>query len=554
MARRSFLRDQRGAVAIVTAAAGVTVVGMTALAVDVGAIFLQSRQLQGIADLAAISGANELDNASSAVSTTTNLNAWRSGAIKAKTTVGTYRPAAGVAPTDRFSTGGPTPNAVRVKLEAPATVYFARIFTHKSYITISRTATAARPELASFEIGSRLAALRGGVANAALSALTGSSVSLTVMDYNALVTADVDLLGYMKALQTHAHLEGASFDKALAAEINNREALNVLADTLASGGNVSAAAALRKVATAANQDPAQLQKLFDLGPYGAFDRLNETGGSEVRVNALDIANALLMLSKEGRQVKLDVTAAAPGLASADAWLAIGERPNQSPWLAIDDDGGVTVRTAQARLYLETKIAPGLLGASGVANVRLPLLVELASAEARLSDIDCKSARAARSATLDVRPSLGRAAIADIDVTKLNDFKTTLTESPAVLAQILLIKIKGQAGVDIGGHQWQSVKFTQAEIDARTVRTVQTNDIAEATVTSLLGDLNVTISPLGGLGLGKNAILAALSGVLSGATPAIDNVLIGITDILGLHLGEADVRVNGLRCKPAVLVS
>jgi len=551
----SFGRDRRGAVAIITALASVVIIGMAALAVDVGSIFLQSRQLQGVADLAAMAGANDLGNASDAVVATATMNNWRSGEVTAKTTVGTYRPAAGLIPADRFKPGGPTPNAVRVQLRAPAQIYFGRIFTGDKPVIITRNATAARPELASFQIGSRLAALRGGVANTLLSSLTGSSVTLTVMDYNALVSADVDLISYMGALQTHLHLEGASFDKALSAQITNRAALGVLADSLTSSGQAAAGGALRKIATAADERPADLGKLIDLGPYGDYDQLTDLKGAEVRVNALDIAEAMLALSQGGRQVKLDLGATVPGLADVDIWLGIGERPNQSPWLAVDDDGEITIRTAQMRLYVDTRIAPGGLGGAGVATVRLPVLIELASAEARLTDIDCAPPRAARSATFAVRPSLGRAAIADIDVSKLNDFKKKLDEDPATIVQAPLISATGKAGVDVGGHKWLPVKFTQAEIDARTIKTVETEDIVEATVASLVSDLDLKVTVAGlGLGLGKGPLTAALGSVLAAAAPALDDVLNSVTDLLGLHLGAADLRATGLRCKPAVLVS
>ncbi|WP_204349615.1 hypothetical protein, partial [Stenotrophomonas maltophilia] len=68
-----------------------------------------------------------------------------------------------------------------------------------------------------------------------------------------------------------------------------------------------------------------------------------------------------------------------GLLSTKVSLAIGERPAQSPWLAVAKDRSVKVRTAQTRLYVDTKVGgSGLLGA---ASIHLPLFVELAKAEA-----------------------------------------------------------------------------------------------------------------------------------------------------------------------------
>ena len=50
---RRWLRDQDGGVAIIAAAALTGGVGLAALAVDLGSVYLQSRRLQGVADLAA---------------------------------------------------------------------------------------------------------------------------------------------------------------------------------------------------------------------------------------------------------------------------------------------------------------------------------------------------------------------------------------------------------------------------------------------------------------------------------------------------------------------
>ncbi len=61
-------------------------------------------------------------------------------------------------------------------------------------------------------------------------------------------------------------------------------------------------------------------------------------------------------------------------------LAIGERPNRSPWLTVTSKGEPIIRTAQTRIYLEATTAKAL---SDLTAVKLPVLIEAASAEARL---------------------------------------------------------------------------------------------------------------------------------------------------------------------------
>jgi uncharacterized membrane protein len=147
------------------------------------------------------------------------------------------------------------------------------------------------------------------------------------------------------------------------------------------------------------------------------------GGLDVGVSTLDLANAMIKLSSGDRQVKLDLGARA-GLADLDVWLAIGERPNRSPWMAVAKNGQPVIRTAQARLYVEARTAQSL---AGLAQVKVPLLVELASSEARLNRIDCEGSR---SVQVGVRPGVARARIGSTNVATLNDFKAAPVVQPA----------------------------------------------------------------------------------------------------------------------------
>src|SRR5690606_13131131 len=74
--QRRFRDDQRGAVMVVTAIAMTLVMALAALATDMGHVFLQSRKLQGIADLAALSAAADLPHAQTAALATVQANGW----------------------------------------------------------------------------------------------------------------------------------------------------------------------------------------------------------------------------------------------------------------------------------------------------------------------------------------------------------------------------------------------------------------------------------------------------------------------------------------------
>ncbi|MBT9469736.1 MAG: TadG family pilus assembly protein [Pseudomonadota bacterium] len=548
-----FRSDTEGAVSIIMAGSLMTLVAAAAFAVDVGSIFLQSRKLQGIADLAAMSAARDIDHATAAAQATATANGW-SVPLQVNVALGTYNPDPALTVAARFQPGGVKPNAAKVVVQGEADLFFGQMILGKPSVTISRRATAARADMASFSIGTGLLGLDGGIANQLLSQLTGSTVSLSVMDYNALASAKIDLFKYAEALRVSSDLKGVSYDKVLDNEISTGQALTALADLLQSDGAVAAAVSARKLSVAAgNSKEITPSKLLDLGPYMSQDHVAGATSTKVQVAAGDFANALLLLADEGRQVQLDLGASVPGILDTDVWLAVGERPNNSPWLTVDRDGEVIVRTAQTRLYIKAK-ALSALGLLGIQPITLPVYVEAASGEAKLSAMECPETLSAQAATLSVRPSVGRVSIGDINTALLNNFKTNLTVTPAPILDVLgVVKVTGLADVHIGGLTWKTVRFTRADIQAATMKTVATDDIAQATVSSLLGSLDLDVHVLG-LGLGLGGIASALTSTLTTLAAPLDTVLNSLTKLLGVQVGKADVRMNGLRCRDAALVA
>src|SRR3546814_18532195 len=99
--------------------------------------------------------------------------------------------------------------------------------------------------------GARAAAVHGGVANALLSALTGSSVDLSVMDYDALAGTDVDLLAFSEALRTELDADVLTFGQTLDSQVTLPQALSALA----SASNGQAADVLERIADGPSPRP-----------------------------------------------------------------------------------------------------------------------------------------------------------------------------------------------------------------------------------------------------------------------------------------------------------
>jgi uncharacterized membrane protein len=155
----------------------------------------------------------------------------------------------------------------------------------------------------------------------------------------------------------------------------------------------------------------------------------------------------------------------------------------------------------------------------------------------------------------VAPSVGSISLGSVNTSTLNNFAQPEVVSPAVLLNLGLIQATGTATVNLGGQSWQPVPFSATDIAAGTVKTVQTNNIAQATAASLLSQTQIGLNLAGAaLLLGQTPITSALSSTLTTAAPSLDQLLNGVTGLLGVGLGEADVKIDGLRCKGAALVA
>ncbi|WP_292080666.1 MULTISPECIES: TadG family pilus assembly protein [Brevundimonas] len=484
-----FGADRRGAVAVIAAVAGGLLCLFTAAVIDLGVLVLHTRRVQAAADLAALSAVRNLAQGEGAVSraaqATVEANVAPDVSVTVATALGVYTPDPAKARNDRFMTGGVKPNAARVEVTSRAPMFFTPLLLGRDQVRVTRRATATTgggTPKATISIGSRLARLDGGVANQVLGGLTGSKMSLSVMDYRRLIDLDVNLLGFTDALATDLGVQVGDYDRLLATQVDAGRALRVL-ERLAGG---------------------------------------QDGGGRDRQIALNLGVPV-------------------GLADLKTSLAIGERPNRSPWLTVTADGQPIIRTAQARLYVRAKTAQSL---SGLARVELPILIELAASEARLKSLSCDPTHAVE---VDVRPGLARASIGVVDEAKLGDFKTPLAPQRATLLSVLgLVSITGKADVDAADTGFRPLRFDAGDIDNQRIKTMASRGFASGAVASLLARLDVDVNVIG-LGLGLGDLTKALGRLLEPLGPVLDGALNPVLDLLGLKLGEADVTVHGLSC-------
>jgi uncharacterized membrane protein len=540
---RSLLGDRRGNITMLFAGGFVMLAGSAAFAVDTGSLYLEKRRLQGVADAAALSAASS-DSVESAARSAISANKVDDANIE-QIERGSYSPDTSLAPDARFSPSGSDGNAIRLTLGRDVPLFFGRFLTGRSTARVSVRAVAARVDLASFSIGSRLASVGGGLPGQLLNGLAGTDLSINVMDAQGLVNADVDILAFADALRTQAGLHGLTFGETLASTVTLPKAISALA---VATSNSAAQSALRSIAARVPSVSLKMSQLIDLGPLSGETSVDPK--RPINADTYALVREALEIATGKRQLDLDLGASVPGVTSTKVMLAIGERPASSPWLAVAKDRSVKVRTAQTRLYVDSKVGgTGLLGA---ASVHLPIFVELANAEASLNSISCPTPSTA-TVKLDVTTAVGQVAIGDVDTAVLGNFNAAIAPRRTTLVKLLgVAEVTGQSNVSLGGAGAQKATFTAQEIAAGTSHTVSTNDLTAGVAVSLVKGMDIQANALG-LGINLTPVTSAVGTLLQGVASPLDSVLNNLTGLLGVDVGQADVRVNGLRCGKPILV-
>lgn len=573
-ATRRLIADRRGNFAVMTALCTPVALVLTAFAVDEGSLYNERRAAQSIVDLAAITAAAHINNAEQAVLTTlkdngiTSVVVQQQGANIAPTgskavvqvVPGRYSAISSIAAGNRFEAGKLPYNAVQVSLKKQGTLYFAASIMTPPVIGTTATASA-QPE-AAFSVGSRLASVNGGILNALLSGLLGGNISLSVMDYNSLIAADVDVLSFTDALATQLHLTGVTYSDVLASKATIGQIATAMANV--PGLDRSAKLALQTMASSAtNNVKIPLSHLVDLGSVGSLGLGQKPAGLSVDASAMSMLSAAAALANGTNQVSVNLGATIPGLTSTTLQIAIGEPMQNSPWLAVGEMGTV-VRTAQTRIKLNASVTVGTSNLGGgikLLAVNLPLNVEVAYAEAKLTDISCPTGPSSIKVSIAAQPGVVEAHLANSNASGFADFTQPQSFSNADIADlklllIPLLQVTGSSAFSVTNMTPTNLTFSATDIANKAVKTVSTKNLTQSLTTSLVNNLSLTVNALG-LGIDVTALLGtvkpAVTTLLNGVTAPVDNLVYNVLAALGVHVGEADVRVTGAVCGRSVLV-
>jgi uncharacterized membrane protein len=552
---------------------------LTAFAVDQGALFNERRAAQSIVDLAAITAAANLANVETAVLTTLKDNGISSVAVQQDgTTVaptatkavvqivpGRYTGLSSIAAGSRFEAGKLPYNAVRVFLKKRGTLYFGASFMAPP--VIGTTATANAQAQATFSVGSRLLSVNDGLLNALLKGLVGGNISLSVMDYNSLIAADINVLSFVDALAVQLNMTGVTYSDVLDTKASIGQIATAMANVPGLGN--TAKLALQSVASKATSTvQIPLSHLVDLGSVGRLGLGQKPSGLGVDTSAMGMLTAAASLANGTNQAQLDLGVTVPGLTAMTLNVAIGEPMQSSPWLAVGEAGTV-VRTAQTRIKLLASVTVGnsnIGGGTSLLTVTLPLHIEIAYAEAKLTDINCPTGRPESiKVTIATRPGVVEAHLAAssadgnpgafADFTKPQSFYNTEIATVRLLL-VPLLSVKGSAAFAMTNMNSTDLVFNYSDITAKTIKTASTQNLTQSLTTSLVNNLSLTANVLG-LPINLSALLGtvkpAVVALLNSVTAPVDTLVYNVLAALGVSVGQADVRVTGATCGRSVLV-
>ncbi|KAA3450988.1 hypothetical protein C7I87_09720 [Mesorhizobium sp. SARCC-RB16n] len=571
---RSMMGDRKANFAVMTALSAPVALALAAVAIDEGSIYTERREAQAMVDLAAITAASNINNVNTAVVTTLTDNGMPGVVVQASgqtipaaagktvVTITQGRYASSTANVSQRFQAGVTPyNAVRVTLAKIPNRYFASSLIPTP--VIGTQATASMTPQATFSVGSRLLSVNGGILNALLSGLLGGNISLSVMDYNGLISADVSVLSFVSALGTQLNITAGTYSDVLASKATVGQIATAMANVPGLGN--TAKVALQTIASKSTSTvKIPLSSLVDLGSVGSLGLGQQPSGLGVDASAMGMLTAAAVLANGTNQAAVDLGATIPGLLSTKLNIAIGEPMQSSPWLGIDGIGTV-VRTAQTRIKLTASVgvgSPGLGGGINLVAVNLPLNVEVAYAEARLTDITCPTGPSSISVSIAAHPGIARLNLANSNnPSGFADFSQPQTFTDADIADVKLlliplIQVMGSAATAITNNSPQTLTFNATDIANKTVKTVSTRNISQSLTTSLVNDLSLSVNVLG-LGIDLTALLGtvkpAVVALLNTVTAPVDDLLYNVLSALGVGVGQADVRVTGATCGRAVLV-
>ncbi|BAV72734.1 putative membrane protein [Pseudomonas chlororaphis subsp. aurantiaca] len=361
---------QRGAIGLIGALALGTAVLCTLVVVDSGRLYLDQRELQRVADNAALEAVARGGNCQAGLSAAAFA---RESAVRNGFAVGDDRPLTATCGSLRtgadnlrtFSPNASQASAIRVVVSEAVPTSIAlgvtNLFSDNPVSTttsLSATAVAAQPKppLAQLTIRSTLADLN--LLNGALSGLAGSAINVSLLGWQGLVDTDISLLSYLNQLAIDLNVSAGNYSELLDVDTNVTQLLQTsIAVAEKNGATAEVLTALGSIKAAAiNTVPVKLGDLLKL-QTGTAD-----AGLDANVQLLSLVEAFLQLASSQSAAAVELPVSVLGLAGVTTRVKIVSPPEfaiGNPELAAADPLGpnrIYVRTAQVRALLSVDLS------------------------------------------------------------------------------------------------------------------------------------------------------------------------------------------------------
>jgi uncharacterized membrane protein len=559
---------QRGAIGILGATVLLLSVLFTALAVDTGRLMLEQRRLQKIADMAALDGARALacgggtGSVKPAVDRSAEFNNHTGDILDVE--FGDVQPQDGIRVFGVPKEPG-FPNAIRVTAgdtRVPASLVAGGWLGNT--VNLQAAAVAGAPTMeqvvGTLSVGSYLARLDTSEAiyGPLLQGLLGTDVELDLVSYKGLADAKVTLLDLIEA-----HAKVGTVNELLDLDISMQEFMLLTAKALSNAPNAPTAA-VELLDTISAQVDASLhlrlrdllyldQELLELDT--PVDQLDQQAALRAKLNVLDLISLAAEVANKNHAVEVALPVNIPGIATANLTTYIIEPPQIAIGPAghgADGEWVTRAHTAQVNAQLNLSLLNGL-GVPGAGAVNLDLVVTGADARAGFESFNC--AKNGRNAVVGHVVQAARIAVGRFD--DISKSKPEIEPSEVVKLPGL-VSITAYADLELGESAESSGELTFESPFPNTQKT--DNNALGASVSTLLSGLasklelgfgselgpalNLVLMPiLNLLGLGSSqGLLDLVAGLLTPVLQALDPLLSGLLDALGISLAGADISV------------
>ncbi len=375
---------QGGAIGIMAVGVLVLVLVCTLLVIDSGRLYLAKRQLQSVADTAALEavsrGGTCLAGSSAAAFAAQSVARNHFVVGNGNTLVTTCGSVAtGASGMRTFSANPALPSAIQVVVSNTVPTSIAAgawALTSGTPVSLNTVLTATAvaampaPSLAQLTINSTLASVN--TANASLlnplfSGLLGGNVNLTVAGWNGLLNTNINLLSYLNQLAINLNVAAGNYTQLLNTHVTATQLIQAAITVLtANGATADVLTALGNLQVAAiNQAPLTLGQILQLQAGTTAAALN------ANLQVFQLIQGVVQLSNSQSAVGATLPVSLLGLANIITQVKVIEPPQLSaignPALAVANPmgpNGIYVRTAQVRTEVTVSL-PILSSLSGL---------------------------------------------------------------------------------------------------------------------------------------------------------------------------------------------